>query len=163
VADTVDPLGGAFCVEHLTDEMERKAQAYIDQIDNMGGAVAAIEQGFVQKEIQESAYAYQRAVESGERVVVGLNKFQEGNSIDRGFLRVDPTVRESQMAKLEQLKSQRDNTAVGYALEKLKVCAQGTDNLMGPIMEAVKRYATLGEICYTLRSVFGEYRPVSTL
>jgi len=162
VANTADPLGGAFYVEHLTDEIERRAHAYLDQIDDMGGAVAAIEKGFIQKEIQESAYAYQRAVESGEQVVVGLNKFQQGDSIPRGLLRVDPTVRESQVAKLEQLKSQRDDTAAGRALEQLKGCARGTDNLMPPIMEAVKCYATLGEICDTLRSVFGEYMPVST-
>jgi len=162
VANTADPLGGSFYVEHLTDEIERRSQAYLDQIDDMGGAVAAIEKGFIQKEIQESAYAYQRAVESGEQLVVGLNKFQQGDSIPRGLLRVDPAVRESQVAKLGQLKSQRDDTAAGRALEKLKGCARGTDNLMPPIMEAVKCYATLGEICDTLRSVFGEYMPVST-
>ena len=163
VADTADPLGGSFYVEHLTDEIERRSQAYLDEIDKMGGAVVAIEQGFVQKEIQESAYAYQRAVESGDQIVVGLNKFQQDDSTPRGLLRVDPAVRESQMAKLKQLKSQRDDTAVGRALDKLKGCARGTDNLMSPIMEAVTCYATLGEICDALRSVFGEYRPVSTL
>ncbi|MDY6836490.1 MAG: methylmalonyl-CoA mutase family protein [Thermodesulfobacteriota bacterium] len=163
VADTADPLGGSFYVEHLTDEIERRSQAYLDEIDKMGGAVAAIEQGFVQKEIQESAYAYQRAVESGAQIVVGLNKFQQDDSTPRGLLRVDPAVRESQMAKLKQLKSQRDDTAVGRALDKLKGCARGTDNLMSPITEAVTCYATLGEICDALRSVFGEYRPVSTL
>jgi len=163
VANTVDPLGGSFCVERLTDEIERRAQAYIDEIDEMGGAVAAIEQGFIQREIQESAYAYQQAVESGEHVVVGLNRFQQEDAPPRDLLRVDPAVRESQMGKVKRLKAQRDGLAVNSALEKLKRCAQGTDNLMSPIMEAVACYATLGEISDTLRSVFGEYTAVSTL
>jgi methylmalonyl-CoA mutase N-terminal domain/subunit len=163
VPNTVDPLGGSFYVECLTDEIVQRAQTYLDQIDEQGGAVAAIEQGFIQKEIQESAYAYQRAVESGRQVVVGLNKFKQDEAPLRNFLRVEPAVKESQEAKLEQLKARRDNTAVRGVLEKLKGCAQGTDNLMPPIMEAVKCYATLGEICDTLRAVFGEYTAVSTL
>ncbi len=163
VPNTVDPLGGSFYVERLTDDIEERAQAYLDQIDENGGAVAAIEQGFIQKEIQESAYAYQRAVESGRRVVVGLNKFRQEEAPLRNFLRVDPALRESQEAKLKQLKGRRDNTAVMVALERLKGCAQGADNLMPPIMEAVTCYATLGEICDTLRAVFGEYAAVSTL
>lgn len=163
VPNTVDPLGGSFCVERLTDEIEERAQRYLDQIDEKGGAVAAIEQGFIQKEIQESAYAYQRAVESGRQVVVGLNKFQQEEAPLRNFLRVEPAVKASQEAKLKQLKARRDNTAVVEALARLKDCAKGTDNLMPPIMEAVKCYATLGEVCDTLRAVFGEYTAVSTL
>jgi len=163
VPNTVDPLGGSFYVERLTDEIEARAQRYLDQIDENGGAVAAIEQGFIQKEIQESAYAYQRAVESGQQVVVGLNKFQQEEVPLRNFLRVEPAVKASQEAKLKQLKGRRQNTAVGEALAKLKDCAKGTDNLMPPIMEAVKCYATLGEVCDTLRAVFGEYKAVSTL
>ncbi len=163
VDNTADPLGGSFYIEYLTDEIEQRAQAYIDVIDEKGGAVAAVEQGFIQKEIQESAYAYQRAVESGEQVVVGLNKFQQEELPLEELLRVDPAVGESQIAKLKQLKGRRDNAAVSQALEKVKGCAQGTDNLMPPIIEAVKCYATLGEMCDTLREVFGEYRAVSTL
>jgi methylmalonyl-CoA mutase N-terminal domain/subunit len=163
VPNTVDPLGGSFYVERLTDEIEERAQRYLDQIDEKGGAVAAIEQGFIQTEIQVSAYAYQRAVESGQQVVVGLNKFQQEEAPLRNFLRVEPAVKASQEAKLKQLKGQRDNTAVVEALARLKDCAKGTDNLMPPIMEAVKCYATLGEVCDTLRAVFGEYTPVSTL
>jgi len=159
----VDPLGGSFYVERLTDEIEERAQLYLDQIDEKGGAVAAIEQGFIQKEIQDSAYACQRAVESGRQVVVGLNKFQQEEAPLRNFLRVEPAVRESQAAKLKQLKARRNNTAVVEALARLKDCAKGTDNLMPPIMEAVKCYATLGEVCDTLRAVFGEYTAVSTL
>ncbi len=163
VANTVDPLGGSFYLERLTDEIEQRVQTYIDKIDEKGGAVAAIEQGFVQREIQESAYAYQRAVESVEHVVVGLNKFQQEVAPPGNLLRVAPAVRESQVAKLKQLKEQRDTTAVAAALQGLKGCAEGTDNLMPPLSRAVKCYATLGEICDTLRVVFGEYKAVSTL
>jgi methylmalonyl-CoA mutase N-terminal domain/subunit len=163
VSDTVDPLGGSFYVERLTDEIEERAQIYLDQIDEKGGAVAAVEQGFIQKEIQESAYAYQRAVESGQQVVVGLNKFQQEEAPLRNLLRVEPAVQASQEAKLKQLKGQRENLAVVGALARLKDCAKGTDNLMSPIMEAVKCYATLGEVCDALRAVFGEYTAVSTL
>ena len=163
VTSTADPLGGAFYVEHLTDEIEKQARAYIDRIDQMGGAVAAIEQGFIQQEIQESAYAYQKAVESEAQIVVGLNKFQKEEEPPKDLLRVDPAVRESQMAKLETLKQERNEDAVRRSLEKLKAGAKGTDNLMPVIMEAVKQYATLGEICDALREVFGEYTAVSTL
>jgi methylmalonyl-CoA mutase N-terminal domain/subunit len=163
VASTADPLGGSFFVEHMTDEMERQAWVYLDQIQKKGGAVAAIEQGFIQKEIQESAYAYQRAVEAGDQIVVGLNKFRQDESPPTNLLRVDPAVRESQMAKLAQLKTQRDTKAVKAALKNLTQCAQGTTNLMPPILKAVRCYATLGEICDTLRDVFGEYEAVSTL
>lgn len=162
-ADTADPLGGSFYVERLTSEIEDRAQSYIDEIDKIGGAVAAIEQGYIQKEIQESAYAYQKAVEAGEQIVVGLNKFQDEEAPPRNLLRVDSVVMESQVAGLKRLKAERDNQAVASAVEKLKKCAQGNDNLMPPIMEAVKSYATLGEICDTLREVFGEYEAASTL
>jgi methylmalonyl-CoA mutase N-terminal domain/subunit len=163
VASTADPLGGSFFVEHLTDEIEKQARAYLDKIDENGGAVAAIEQGFIQKEIQESAYTYQRAVEMNDQIVVGLNKFQQEESPPTNLLRVNPAVRESQMAKLEQLRNQRDTKAVAAALKNLTTCAKGTDNLMPPILEAVRCYATLGEICDTLRAVFGEYKAMSTL
>ena len=163
VANTVDPLGGSFYVERMTSEIGERAQTYIDEIDKMGGAVAAVEQGYIQKEIQESAYAYQKAVEAGHQIVVGLNKFQDEEAPPKNLLRVDLAVMEAQVAKLNQLKGERDNIAVDSAIEKLKECAQGSDNLMPPIMEAVKCYATLGEICDTLREVFGEYTAVSTL
>jgi len=163
VANTVDPLGGSFYVERMTSEIGERAQTYIDEIDKMGGAVAAVEQGYIQQEIQESAYAYQKAVEAGHQIVVGLNKFQDEEAPPKNLLRVDLAVMESQVAQLNQLKAERDNIAVDSAIEKLKECAQGRDNLMPPIMEAVKCYATLGEICDTLREVFGEYTAVSTL
>jgi len=163
VPDTVDPLGGSFYVEHLTDEIEKRAQAYLDRIDKDGGAVATIEQGFIQKEIQESAYAYQRSVEKGDQIVVGLNKFEQEEALPANLMRVDPGVRKSQTDRLKELKQRRDGVAVTTALKRLKTCAQGTDNLMPYIMEAVKSYATLGELCDALREVFGEYKAVSTL
>jgi methylmalonyl-CoA mutase N-terminal domain/subunit len=158
VADTVDPLAGSYYLEYLTDQIEARAKDYIDQIDKMGGAVAAIEKGFIQKEIGDSAYRYQREIEKNERIVVGLNKFQvkeEGKPKD--LLKVDPAVGGKQVARLNELKSSRDNNAVAQALAELKAAAQGTDNLMPPILKAVKTLATLGEICDTLRSVWGEY------
>jgi methylmalonyl-CoA mutase N-terminal domain/subunit len=158
VSDTVDPLAGAYYVEYLTDQIEAKAQDYIDQIDKMGGAVAAIEKGFIQKEIGDSAYRYQREIEKNERIVVGLNKFQvKSEEKPKGLLKVDPIVGDKQVARLKELKSTRDNGAVEQALAELKTAAQGTDNLMPPILKAVKCLATLGEICDTLRSVWGEY------
>jgi methylmalonyl-CoA mutase N-terminal domain/subunit len=157
VADTVDPLGGSYYVEHLTSVIEDQAMEYIRRIDELGGAAAAIEKGFIQKEIQESAYRYQKAVEEGRRIVVGINKFQVKEPPPKGLLRVDPRVREHQVRKLKEVKDNRDGQKVAAALARLKEAAQGTDNLMPPILEAVRAYATLGEICDTLRSVFGEY------
>lgn len=159
VAETPDPLAGSYYVESLTDSIEAGALAYLKRIDDLGGAVKAIEQGFVQQEIQDSAYAWQMTVEKNERVVVGLNKFQVKEGAPKGLLRVDPIVGEKQCAKLAATKARRDNAAVAAALETLKKAAMGTDNLMPPILAAVKTYATLGEICDVLRGVFGEYRP----
>jgi methylmalonyl-CoA mutase N-terminal domain/subunit len=163
VSDTVDPLGGSYYVEELTREIFSRAEAYIHKIDEMGGAAAAIEKGFIQREIQDSAYQYQREIERGERVVVGLNRFQVQEEKPRNLLRVDPALRLSQIEKLKKMKSQRDRRLVAEALSLLKKAAEGKDNLMGPILRAVKTYATLGEICDTLRQVFGEYRQVNTL
>jgi len=158
VCDTVDPLAGSYYLENLTDEVEARAQDYIDQIDRLGGAVAAIEKGFVQKEIGVSAYRYQQEIERGQRVVVGLNRFQVAEEEKpSGLLKVDPAVGEKQVARLTELKSTRDNAAVQQALAELKAAAQGTDNLMPPILKAVRALATLGEVCDTLRAVFGEY------
>jgi methylmalonyl-CoA mutase N-terminal domain/subunit len=159
VAETPDPLAGSYYVESLTDSIEAGALAYLKRIDDLGGAVKAIEQGFVQQEIQDSAYAWQMTVEKNERVVVGLNKFQVKEGAPKGLLRVDPIVGEKQCAKLAATKAKRDNAAVAAALDALKKAAEGTDNLMPPILAAVRTYATLGEICDVLRKVFGEYRP----
>jgi methylmalonyl-CoA mutase N-terminal domain/subunit len=158
VADVVDPLGGSWYVESLTDEIEKQASAYIKRIDELGGAVRAIEQGFVQREIEESAYRYQKEIEKGERTVVGLNKFQEKDEILPKLLKVDPAVGEAQQAKLAKLRAERDSAAVEKALLELKAAATGSANLMPLIVTAVRAEATLGEICDTLRAVFGEYK-----
>ena len=159
VAETPDPLAGSYYVESLTNSIEEGVLAYIKRIDAMGGAVKAIEQGYIQQEIQDSAYSWQMDVEKGERIVVGLNKFQVEEASPKGLLRVDPIVGERQVEKLRSLRARRDNAATEAALGALKTAAQGTDNLMPPILAAVKTYATLGEICDVLRGVFGEYRP----
>jgi methylmalonyl-CoA mutase N-terminal domain/subunit len=163
VADTVDPLGGSYYVESMTSEICNRAEEYIKKIDDIGGAVDAIEQGYVQREIQDSAYKYQREIEQEERVVIGLNKFQVEEEKPTNLLRVDPSVRVDQIERLKALKSSRDETAVQKSLANLKQRAEGNDNLLPHILEAVKTYATLGEICDVLREVFGEYQQVSTL
>lgn len=163
VTDTVDPLAGSYYVEALTREIYERAEKYIKTIDEIGGAVAAIEQGFIQREIQDSAYTYQREIEKKERIVVGLNRFQVEEEKPTNLLRVDPAVRIAQIERLKKLRSERDNNKVTNCLSILKQGAKGNDNLMPPILEAVKAYATLGEICNTLREVFGEYQQVKTL
>jgi len=163
VSDTVDPLGGSYYLEDLTRQIFDRAEAYIKKIDDMGGSAAAIEKGFIQREIQESAYRYQQEIEKGERVVVGLNRFQVQEEKPKNLLRVNPAVRLAQIEKLKKMKSERDQALVNGALAELKRAAEGRDNLMMPILQAVKAYATLGEICDTLREVFGEYRQIDTL
>jgi len=163
VADTVDPLGGSYYIEELTREIVERSQDYIAKIDELGGAPSAIEKGYIQKEIQDSAYRYQREIEKDERIVVGVNRFQIEERPPKGLLKVDPAVRVSQIEKLKRLKEERDNENVKSSLAKLKKGAEGDDNLMPLIVDAVKAYATLGEICDTLREVFGEYQPVGTI
>ena len=163
VTDTVDPLAGSYYVEELTREIEQRAEAYIKKIDEMGGAPAAIEKGYIQREIQDSAYQYQREIEKEERVVVGVNRFQAEQEKPTNLLRVDPAVRISQIEKVKKLKSERDEEAVKKSLVQLKRAAEGSGNLMPPIFDAVKAYATLGEICDVLREVYGEYQQVTTV
>ena len=158
VTETVDPLAGSYYIESLTDQIEQKAVEYINKIDELGGAAKAIDRGYVQKEIQDSAYKYQKEIESGDRIVVGVNKFQVEESSPKGLLKVDPKVGEMQKKKLVELRSTRNNEKVNAALETLKNAAAGDDNLMPLILDAVKEYATLGEICGVLREVFGEYQ-----
>lgn len=163
VSDTVDPLAGSFYVEELTREICQKAEGYIETIDKMGGAPVAIERGYIQKEIQESAYAYQREIEREERVVVGVNRFQVQEKRPKNLLRVDPAVRLSQIERLDGMKNERNYNVVKDCLAELKKAAEGDENLMIHILAAVKAYATLGEICDVLRAVFGEYQQVTTL
>ncbi|MFZ5816261.1 MAG: acyl-CoA mutase large subunit family protein [Bacillota bacterium] len=162
-AETIDPLAGSYYVEHLTNEIEKGARAYIDKIEAMGGSTRAIETGYMQREIQESAYQYQRQVESGQRVIVGMNRFQVQEEPPRNLLKVDLSVQESQVKKIAAVKAQRDQAAVDRALADLRIAAQGSANLMVPILSAVKAYATLQEICDVMRSVFGEYQPSEEL
>jgi len=161
VTDTVDPLAGSYFVEALTNEVERKAWDYIKKIDEMGGAVKAVETGFIEDEILDSAYRFQKSIESGDRVIVGVNKFQTEKVVPTNLLRVDPAVGRAQVARLARIRGERDNAAVDSALARLRQCASGTDNLMPPILEGVRKMATLGEICGVLREVFGEYTHAS--
>ncbi len=157
VANTVDPLGGSYFIEALTEKMEQGAQDYFRKIDSMGGMVAAIEKGFPQREIQDSAYQYQKAVERGDQVIVGVNKYgmEEENPIPT--LVIDEAVRQHQVERLEQTRAGRDAGAVRNALEKLKSAAKSKQNTMPATIEAVRAYATLGEICSALRDVYGVY------
>lgn len=158
VADMIDPFGGSYAVEALTDEIESKSMEYIEKIEAMGGAIKAIESGYIQGEIGESAYQYQKEIETKKRIIVGLNQFQMEEEPLRDILRIKPEVEQYQKKKLARVKKERNNTKVKETLAVLKKAAQGTDNVVPPILEAVKLYATLGEISDTLREVFGEYR-----
>ncbi len=157
IADTVDPLAGSYFVEYLTDEIERGALAYIKRIDIMGGAVKALEAGFIQNEIAEAAYEAQKRIESAEDVVVGVNRFTIEEPPFEDILKVDDTLRTKQMERLNGVKTSRDAGAVEAALNAIREAALGTDNLMPRIITAVEAYATIGEISDTLRSVWGEY------
>ena len=158
LADVIDPLAGSYYVEAMTNRIEAEAWEYIKKIDDLGGAVAAIEKGYIQKEIQDSAYKWQMDVESGARIIVGVNKFQVEEEAPKNLLKVDASVGEKQKAKVEAMKAKRDNAAVQAALGDLKkACADENENLMPHILAAVKTYATLGEICGVMREVFGEY------
>ena len=159
VAETVDPLAGSYYVEKLTDEIEARAEEYIEKIDDMGGAPAAIERGYLQREIQDSAYKYQKSVEAKETLVVGVNCFEVKEEPPKGLLRVNPEIAEAQKKRLAELRSRRDSRAVGSALKEIENAARGDSNLVVPIVEAVRHYATIGEICDVLRNVFGTYRP----
>ncbi len=163
VTDTVDPLAGSYYLENLTNEIYERAAAYIKKIDDLGGAAEAIEKGFIQREIQDSAYRYQREIEQEERIVVGVNRFQVEEEKPTNLLRVDPAVRTSQIERLQKLRSERDDVVVGKHLSDLKQGAEGDRNLIPLMLEAVKAYATLGEICDVLREIFGEYQQVNTL
>lgn len=158
VTETIDPLGGSYFIESLTNDIEKATMAYLDKIEQMGGAVRAIEEGFQQMEIQDSAYNYQLEIESGERVVIGVNKFQITEKSPQNLLRVAPVVEETQRSRLQAIKQQRNQAEVDRTLTNLKDAAEGTENLLPPILEAVRAYATLGEISDVLREVFGEYQ-----
>ncbi|HNV94208.1 MAG: methylmalonyl-CoA mutase [Candidatus Methanofastidiosum methylothiophilum] len=159
VADTVDPFAGSYYLEYLTNKIEEEVNNYFNKIDSLGGMVKAIEEGYIQKEIQDSAYKYQKAIEKKDIIVVGLNKFTMEEKLPEKLLKVDPEVEKIQIEKLKKLKSRRDNNEVKEILEKIEDAARSDKNLMPLILEAVKAYATIGEISDSLRNVFGEYKP----
>jgi methylmalonyl-CoA mutase N-terminal domain/subunit len=156
VADTIDPLAGSYYVESLTNELEKQAEEYIRQIDRLGGSVRAIEQGYIQREIEEAAYAYQNDLDARRRIVVGVNAFRVENETQPTLLKIDPEAGKRQAAKVTALRERRDNAAVGTALAGLVAAARGQENLMPRILAAVEAYATLGEISDAMREVFGE-------
>jgi len=159
VANTIDPLAGSYYVEALTNEIESRAREYVEKIDALGGALAAIERGFIQREIQESAYRYQRAVEQGEQIVVGVNEFAVEEKTTLRRLKVDPVVQKRQIERLQALRERRDGEKAQNLLTQLREAAQSEENLLPIILECVEAYATLGEICGVLREAFGEYKP----
>ncbi|MBI4570449.1 MAG: methylmalonyl-CoA mutase, partial [Chloroflexi bacterium] len=159
VTDTIDPFAGSYFVERLTNDIERAAQELLDRVEDMGGAVAAIESGYMQREVQEAAVRQQREVEDGRRTIVGVNKFQSDDEQPKMIFRVDTERAARQIERVRRLRAERDGGAVRAALARLQEAARGDESLLPPILEAVKTYATLGEICGELRTVFGEYRP----
>lgn len=164
LADVIDPLAGSYYVEALTSKIEKEALEYIDKIDRMGGAVEAIEAGYIQKEIQDSAYKWQKEIENDERVIVGVNKFKIEEPPARNLLRVDASAGELQRKKLKALREERDNDAVKATLSRLDAaCRDESACLMPAIIDCVKAYATLGEICNVMRGVFGEYQAHTTI
>jgi methylmalonyl-CoA mutase N-terminal domain/subunit len=158
VADSVDPLAGSYLVEYLTDEIERQANAYIQKIDEMGGALAAIESGYMQNEIQEAAYQYQKALEAKDQTLVGVNAFQVDEKLELESMRVDPEVETAQCNRLAELRQRRDPQCTAELLTRLETAACGSENLMPILIECVENNLTLGEICGVLRSVWGEYQ-----
>ena len=156
--DTVDPLAGSYFIESLTKEVEDKAWQLVEKIDAMGGSVSAIEEGFMQDEIARSAYEYQRNIESGEKIIVGVNKFQVQEKNDTPVFKIDDSIRQVQSDKLKALREKRNKEQVNACLQAIRKAAETNENLMPLVIEAVENYATLGEIADTLRNVFGEYQ-----
>ena len=157
ITNTADPVGGAYEIERMTDQIEDDARKYLDRIDSLGGMVAAIEQGFVQREIQQSAYELQKKVESGEQTIVGVNQFRVEDEPSIPILRVDPEREKQQVARVVSLKNSRDGVKAGESLRRLEDTATSADNLMPAVLNAVESEATLGEIADSLRQVFGVY------
>jgi methylmalonyl-CoA mutase N-terminal domain/subunit len=158
-AEVIDPLAGSYYVESLTDQIEQEVSRYLERIEARGGMLAGIEQGWARAEMAQAAFEYQRQIESGERPVVGVNRYGEEARAPITLHRPSPEVVKEQLKRLNTLRRERDNAQVERTLKVLGEETRGTGNLMYPIMEAVKAYATIGEICSVLREVFGEYRP----
>jgi methylmalonyl-CoA mutase N-terminal domain/subunit len=158
VANTIDPLGGSYFIETLTDEMEEEAYKYFDRIDKLGGVVEAIKKGFFQREIADAAFRYQREIEEKERTIVGVNDYLTEDMLEIPVLKIDPEVERTQLARLRKTRKTRNNKEVDQLLSRLQKAAEGTENLLPHILAAVREYATVGEVCNALRDVFGEYQ-----
>ncbi len=163
IADSIDPLAGSYLVEHLTGEIEQRVQGYLDKIDHMGGAMTAIQAGYIQGEIQEAAYQYQRAVEAGEETIVGVNAFNQEESLELEPLKVDPVIEHKGRQRLAALRARRDPVRTAELLAHLETTARGSQNLMPVLIECVSNHLTLGEICAVLRRTWGEYQPAEWL
>jgi methylmalonyl-CoA mutase N-terminal domain/subunit len=161
VTDTIDPLGGSYYVESLTHEIEKKALEYLGKIDDLGGAVAAIERGYMQREIQNAAFIYQREIETKNRIIVGVNEFTSGDVPPGDILKVNPAIEQKQRARIERIRAERDQELATKAIARVEQVARDGSNLMPPIIDAVRAYATLGEIADAMRRVFGEYKPLT--
>jgi len=159
VADTIDPLAGSYVVEYLTDEISKRAMEYIQRIDDLGGALAAIEKGYMQNEIQDSAYRFQKEVESKAQIVVGVNSFQAEESKDLERLKVNPAIEQNQVKKLADLRKSRDNAKANELMGQLDQAARGSDTLMPLLVTCMENDLTLGEVCGVLSKVWGEYQP----
>ena len=159
IGDSADPLGGSYMIEYLTNEIESRAQSYLDEIEKRGGALAAVESAYIQTEIQQAAYEFQQALENEEEIVVGVNAFQVDEELDIERLEVDPALEKAQKEKLVALRARRDQGKVDQLLSGLETAAQGTDNLMPIFIDCVENDITLGEICGRLRTLWGEYQP----
>jgi methylmalonyl-CoA mutase N-terminal domain/subunit len=161
VTDTIDPLGGSYYVESLTHEIEQKALEYLGKIDDLGGAVAAIERGYMQREIQNAAFIYQREIETRNRIIVGVNEFTSGDVPPGDILKVNPAIEQKQRARIERIRAERNQDGAGKAIARVEQVARDGANLMPPIIDAVRAHATLGEIADAMRRVFGEYKPLT--
>ncbi len=163
VTNTVDPLGGSYFVEALTDEMERQCLDYFRRIEEQGGVEAALEKGWIQREIADASYRFQREVDDGQRGIVGVNMYAQPEPLEIPILAMDPDGEARHLARLERVRRERDNERVDATLSALRSAAQGDANLMEPVLDCVRAYATLGEICDVLREVFGVYREVAVV
>ena len=163
VGDSIDALGGSYYIENLTNELEKGAREYLDRVEDMGGAISAIEAGYIQREIQEAAYAYQKAIDDGDKVIVGVNRFVEEGEQPPMTFRLDPASEKAQIERLDKVRADRDDDAVKAALAALTEACRNGENLMAPIVEAVKTYASVGEISDAMRDVFGEYTPATAV
>ncbi len=158
LTNTIDPLAGSYFVENLTNQMEEEVEEYIKKVEQLGGVIPAIEKGFFQQEIANAAYRYQKEIEKNQRVIVGVNKFTKDEKIEIPLLKIGEEIAERQKSRLEDVKSKRDSNRVDSALKKIKQVAATNENIFPYILEAVKTYATIGEICDVLREVFGEWK-----